>query len=1026
MGAYPAYKKDYGAMVFIDGTDVVAISNDGSVIDHGTAGTDDATVIQAAVDYVVAATSGGKVNIGAGTFDIDATISLKSYIQLCGEGVSTVLYAENGLDDNVIDMDDQSYCVVENLWIVGNSAGQASGSGIYINHAASTDCFNVVKEVVITDCKEYGVEISANSDYVSLLYTTISGCGTASVSDPTLTSVIRDTYGHTSIQSRRDYDAMVFIEGTSVIAVDSNGVCIARGVAGTDDATVIQAAIGNNRKVVLKGTFYPSTTIDISYSNLEIEGSGCILDFSSTTFSRLINGEGTLTGTISVLAGDMDAHTKDITLAVGEGSNYSADDWVLIRSDAVFNGGSQKYGEIYQVDSVVGDVVTLKESVMFDYLVADSAEIEKVTMLENVKIKNIAVHGNPTYTDTFCITFYYCAHLLIDGVTTKDTLDRSIMLMETVDAIVTNCSISNCSKAGLGYGVSLGNASRNIIVDSNNFTNCRHAYAQGGNSTYGVQTNLTFSNNTITQTGVASPIGAVGAHNTYDGFVCSGNTVVNDGLGYFAGIHNTITGNNQNGGDKVGLHLTSTSLYSNVVGNTLVGKDIPIVETFGSYINIIGNYIENTGTSSGYCITQYIGGTVTDMKISNNMIIQNASSNCIYFRDNAAGSSVDDIVISDNYIDNRGAAFAVYFRTYAVGLSVGNITIESNCIKLATDAHAFGLSGGDHDINFVKIRNNTITGTGTHGIYLMGTINNLDVIGNDVTVANGKAIHCQPAVIPNLIDNKFSPVGLVDLIDLQGGTLTCRGNIGYVNISEIRDLLDTTLEKLGTPRLLCPCTPTTGTSITDYTRLSNTLTAQASVLDWHEYQGRATYYDFNGTAHYLYRANDTDFDFGDAATDDAFSVVCCVNPDDVTSRQIIGKWDDNNQREWRLFFDASGYPTFQLYDESADTYIGRQDHTAFTTGSWQVLVATYDGSGINAGCKIYIDGVQLDDTDYDNGVYVAMEAVTANLMVGALKNAAVYSEYYDGKMTWIGIAAKELSPDEVWSLTQRLKGVLGI
>jgi len=198
------------------------------------------------------------------------------------------------------------------------------------------------------------------------------------------------------------------------------------------------------------------------------------------------------------------------------------------------------------------------------------------------------------------------------------------------------------------------------------------------------------------------------------------------------------------------------------------------------------------------------------------------------------------------------------------------------------------------------------------------------------------------------------------------------------------------------------------------------------VVDWCGFQGRATYYDFNGTAHYLYRANDTDFDFGDAATDDAFSIVCCVNPDDVTSRQIIGKWDDNNQREWRLFFDANGYPTFQLYDESADTYIGRQDQTAFTTGSWQVLVATYDGSGINAGCKIYIDGVQLDDADYDNGVYVAMEAVTANLMVGALKDAAVYSEYYDGKMTWIGVAAKELSADEVWSLTQRLKGVLGI
>jgi len=243
MGAYPAYKRDYDAMVFIDGWDVVAISSDGSVIDHGTNWVDDSDVIQSAIDYVVAATSGGKISIGAGVFIIYTPILIKSYIQLYGDGTTTTLYAENGLDDNVIYIENQTNCLVENLWIVGNSAGQASGSGIYINHAASTDCFNVVKDVVITDCKEYGVEISSNSDYVSLLYNIIGGCGTAPVSDLTLTSVIRDTYGHTSIQSRRDYDAMVFIEGTSVIAVDGNGSVISRGVAGTDDTAVIQAAI---------------------------------------------------------------------------------------------------------------------------------------------------------------------------------------------------------------------------------------------------------------------------------------------------------------------------------------------------------------------------------------------------------------------------------------------------------------------------------------------------------------------------------------------------------------------------------------------------------------------------------------------------------------------------------------------------------------------------------------------------------------------------------------------------------------
>ena len=244
---------------------------------------------------------------------------------------------------------------------------------------------------------------------------------------------------------------------------------------------------------------------------------------------------------------------------------------------------------------------------------------------------------------------------------------------------------------------------------------------------------------------------------------------------------------------------------------------------------------------------------------------------------------------------------------------------------------------------------------------------------------------------------------------------------------DFRNNLSSIFELLGDIRLLVPCDRISGTSIADYTRLSNTLTAQASVATWYGFQGRATYYDFNGSSHYLYRANDTDFDFGNALTDSAFSIVMCLNPDVATSRQLIGKWDVNNLREWRFFFDVTGYLTLQLYDESVDKYIGRQYQTIFTpTGEWGVFVATYDGSTVSAGCTLYIDGIQVDNANYEVAGYIAMEVINTNLMVGALKNAAAYSEYYDGKMTWIGITGKELDADEVWSVTQRVKGVLGI
>ena len=348
MGAYPAYKKDYEAMVFIDGWDVVAINSDGSVIDHGTNWVDDSDVIQSAIDYVVSATGGGKISIGAGVFVIYTPILVKSYIQLCGEGTTTTLYAETGLDDDVIYIEDQTNCLIENMWIAGNSAGQASGSGIYINHAASTDCFNVVKDVVITDCKEYGVEISSNSDYVSLLNNIIGGCGTAPVSDPTLTSVIRDTYGHTSIQSRRDYDAMVFIEGTSVIAVDSNGVCIARGVAGTDDATVIQAAIdaSDSYTFVKNGSYTVTQTI-------RIEKNGYKIDFDKSTITA-----GVGIGSIRIIS-EGPLHNQSVII-VYKSTNVVVENVIIDCDNRWGSNGILVYGKELDTATYPSDNITVR------------------------------------------------------------------------------------------------------------------------------------------------------------------------------------------------------------------------------------------------------------------------------------------------------------------------------------------------------------------------------------------------------------------------------------------------------------------------------------------------------------------------------------------------------------------------------------------------------------------------------------------------------------------------------------------
>lgn len=372
--------------------------------------------------------------------------------------------------------------------------------------------------------------------------------------------------------------------------------------------------------------------------------------------------------------------------------------------------------------------------------------------------------------------------------------------------------------------------------------------------------------------------------------------------------------------------------------------------------------------------------TATNITISNlNITKENSAGYGIFLTESSA-------TISNGYID---AKQDVYVTSNSRAI-VSNLTLVSSYSCLLTFSTAELIAENCHLIPTV-------------GQYMY----NMD--GTSICKLN--SIYAFPIASKYVSQNAdFSCVNSPSL----DGDISIKPHIG--SISEI----------LGSPKLLVPCTQCSGVTINDYTRNSNNLIAAVDVAAYYSFRGEVTYYNLDGESHYFYCANNTDFDFGNSTTDQAFSIVCVVLPDAADSRFITGKWDENNLREWRFFLDASGYPTLQLYDESVDKYIGRQDKTAINTTTWSVLVATYDGSGICAGCKIYINGIQMDNSDYTDVGYVAMEPVTANLMVGALKNAAAYSEYYDGKMTWIGIAAKELSPDEVWSLTQRLKGVLGI
>ena len=234
------------------------------------------------------------------------------------------------------------------------------------------------------------------------------------------------------------------------------------------------------------------------------------------------------------------------------------------------------------------------------------------------------------------------------------------------------------------------------------------------------------------------------------------------------------------------------------------------------------------------------------------------------------------------------------------------------------------------------------------------------------------------------------------------------------------------LDVMGPAELLWTPQSSDTTTATDLSRNADTITWDATVEARMTTLGSGLSQVFDAADDEGDSPDSDDHSFGDGNVDDPMTIIALVQPDDGTpaaDATILAKWNldtDGELREWRFFLTATnGYPRLELYDESANAYIGREDQTALTANAWYVLITTYDGSGANTGIAIYKDGVLVDDANSSSGTYVAMENLGGVLNVGHSLSAAstpVAERFWDGDMALLGLCRKALTIDEVWTV----------
>lgn len=141
----------------------------------------------------------------------------------------------------------------------------------------------------------------------------------------------------------------------------------------------------------------------------------------------------------------------------------------------------------------------------------------------------------------------------------------------------------------------------------------------------------------------------------------------------------------------------------------------------------------------------------------------------------------------------------------------------------------------------------------------------------------------------------------------------------------------------------------------------------------------ASYY-FNGINSKIEIDLADEFSFTNGIQDSPFSICIVFKPNNFDNYNYLFSKGESNP-EYTLFIDLNGHVVFRLYSGSISNYVQVQSNKRLNIKEVSFITATYDGSGIPSGLKIYING--NDHTGlYAENNYSDMIASTELLKIG--------------------------------------------